>query len=860
MMLYLRNIIKNYPIIKTFKYAVLFAASFLLIDIFNWPSEFLFSHDVKLNRIAGVVIVTLFLMFILLVSELKLIETVRISSINFIDEFSMTIVITCLIYSGISLIYSQLYLYKLITIAFILIFYVVLMIYRGNKIKWSLINSENYESNIIDLKKIFDGDFVIKKDEMIMIQEKDVDYDLFERGRLINQLFSVIEKCKPDGRFVISLEGKWGSGKTTIINNVIKKLKESDANIVIINNFDPWSYYDQKSLFINMFDTILKKSGFKYSPISTNQIVESVSQSIFGSKKIGTIFEIIFKQNNKTEDLKNKINDYLRTSGKKVVFFIDNIDRTESENIILLFKLVGNILDFERVTYILSFDDERIKKIFNNINQDYEYLKKIVQLQIRMPAIDKNVQITVFKKCLHNLLMGYGESESDFMYCNSIIDFIIKGTNDIRDFKIYINSVIELLYSGKSNLNKRDVLLIEYIRLFNLALYLKIHQNRKFFISHDKIVDEEIISISFNHESFNSRAKDFFKELFENKDNCKYKEVLGEIFPYVKKYNSGVDLESNVNIASNEEYKDIAKNRRICSAKYFDLYFTNTENNFIYIGLSVSNFVENVNKILDLNDRESEYQTLIKSIHPTYQRELFERLELYIEDLNENATFDMVKILFKNIREVDYSYASFALNAQSRVEVIVWELLKIIPENNFDAFLESIEKEYSKMKIIRDILYWFENDRDQENNSRRKLKWDNINKKMGNTILENGINIYDDEYYFPKNIWGLYHLYKEDLVRLQKYIKTVVKEDNIFRFLHDIMSPSYGTEIKYAITEENLQLFITKNDIDQILRNIEPSSKDQQFVLDVYKSLLNDTKDHWGKTGITVDKERNIIL
>lgn len=87
-------------------------------------------------------------------------------------------------------------------------------------------------------------------------------------------------------------------------------------------------------------------------------------------------------------------------------FFIDNIDRAECDSIILLFKLVGNVLDFERITYILSFDNYRINKIFDNeLSIDYQYLKKIIQMQIRVPEMDQNVLNDLFKRCLHNLLI-----------------------------------------------------------------------------------------------------------------------------------------------------------------------------------------------------------------------------------------------------------------------------------------------------------------------------------------------------------------------------------------------------------------------------------------------------------------------
>ena len=52
----------------------------------------------------------------------------------------------------------------------------------------------------------------------------------------------------------------------------------------------------------------------------------------------------------------------------------------------------GNVFDFERVIYILSFDSDRVKKAFeNDLGIDYQYLKKIIQMQIHVPEVDRNV-------------------------------------------------------------------------------------------------------------------------------------------------------------------------------------------------------------------------------------------------------------------------------------------------------------------------------------------------------------------------------------------------------------------------------------------------------------------------------------
>lgn len=315
---YLKNINKNYSSIKVLKYALVLSVFLLIIDVLNLPSKYMMSYDMSLILLG---IGAIILMLVLIALEFNLVDALKIASINLIDGLSITIIFSCIMYGSISVFYNLLYLYKLIGVISVACFIIIIMIVRGTIYKRYIVNAEKYRPNIVDLKEIFIGDFLIKEDEIILVNEKDVDYDLLKRGNIINQLYNAILQSNPDGKFVISLEGKWGCGKTTILNNVKRKLAESNQNIIIIDEFDPWSYCDQKSLFFNMFDLIIEKSGLKYSTLATKQMTDQISENIFGSKKTRLILKNFFKQQDNISVLKNKINEYLKLCGKKVVFF-----------------------------------------------------------------------------------------------------------------------------------------------------------------------------------------------------------------------------------------------------------------------------------------------------------------------------------------------------------------------------------------------------------------------------------------------------------------------------------------------------------------------------------------------------------
>jgi hypothetical protein len=431
---------------------------------------------------------------------------------------------------------------------------------------------------------------------------------------------------------------------------------------------------------------------------------------------------------------------------------------------------------------------------------------------------------------------------------------------DVRDFKRFINSVIGSVFSGSNYLNKRDLVIIEYIRLYNISLYQKIYKNSKFFVSHDKKENSKIYTMSLHNEKFNQDGKEFFKELFSDEKNNKYKNILAEIFPYVKKYSKNQDLENNRVQIYDGSYPNIIKNKRICSGKYFDLYFTNTKNDFILIGEIIENFIDNLNQTKSFDKRKEAFKNLLDSIQQSYQREMFERFEFYIEDLKKGLLFDLVNILFDKIYIINNISGFFALSARSRVEVIIWELLQKINEEEYDDFLDNIKVDYGKIKIISSILYWFNNDREGKNIEGRKEKMQLLYQEMGSTIIGNNINLYNAPYYFPKNIWGLARVYEEDQEEFQNYIKNITDKDNIFRLIYDFISLSYGKKFRYSIRQENLENLTSEEYIDNILEETEPSTPDQKFILRVYENHKNNETDRFGEKGIILDELKNINL
>ncbi len=159
------------------------------------------------------------------------------------------------------------------------------------------------------------------------------------------------------------------------------------------------------------------------------------------------------------------------------------------------------------------------------------------------------------------------------------------------------------------------------------------------------------------------------------------------------------------------------------------------------------------------------------------------------------------------------------------------------------------------------MFYWFEHDKEGKNIDGRKLKLQTMYREMGDTILNNPINLYNDPYYKYKNIWGLYHLYKEENFKIKEYIKKIIDGKNIYRFIYDITQVSYSSRYGYSISKQSLDCFANEEDIDIILKTTTPISHDQQFISDVYSNYKNGIKDAFGDIGIfSNEKKANTII
>jgi len=319
--------------------------------------------------------------------------------------------------------------------------------------------------------------------------------DQFNRDKFAEMLAkSIVEMVPPEG-LVIGLYGKWGTGKTTLLNFVRHYLEQYKKEQPIIIEFNPWWFSGEGNLtwhFLRHFSAQLIRWPDKVSKIVGKSIqkmadlVAIVPPHEYTSipQKLVNFF---FKREAPTmQELKDRVESDLARSNVRILFIIDDIDRLTADEIRELFRTMKAIANFPNVIYLVAFDDDVVAKALEDVQgkgiSGREYLEKIVQVSFPVPHAS-NI-IALLEEELDEI---FADTDSKFWNRHSfkvIVNYVdlenlIRTPRDVRRL---VNS-LKLTYPAlMGEVNPSHFLLIETLRVFRPKIYDMIRTNKWRFV------------------------------------------------------------------------------------------------------------------------------------------------------------------------------------------------------------------------------------------------------------------------------------------------------------------------------------------------------------------------------------------
>lgn len=408
--------------------------------------------------------------------------------------------------------------------------------------------------------------------------------DAFGYAPFASQLAqAIVSNNNPQG-LVLSVHGKWGSGKSSLMNFIkynLKNFPESERPIIV--DFNPWWFEGREQIttqllaeFSGQLPDKLKltrevaKQISKYSKEIANAAA-TYSGYPWVKKPIELLANYIPKLKALVEPegvpkVKKKVAAALKASGKRFVFFVDDIDRLTPDEARDLFRAIKALADFPEVVYVLFFDREEVSKALTaTLKMDGEaYLEKIVQAPFHLPAVDKSLlQQKLFKgldAIIESRPMPFPFDQSRWAEVfNDGLDQCIRKPRDI----VRILNAISVAYpSLAGEVNPIDFIALEFLRVFETATYGSIRDGQDFFCGFATQLDHKKATETAYFEKWRDSLPESSQEWLVS--------LIGRIFPKVAQV-----LESSLPsgfLASGDD-SDWRKELRPCSPECFGVYF-----------------------------------------------------------------------------------------------------------------------------------------------------------------------------------------------------------------------------------------------------------------------------------------------
>lgn len=352
--------------------------------------------------------------------------------------------------------------------------------------------------------------------------------DLLGRASFSKQLGRAIYDYNGKDGLVIGLYGKWGSGKTSVINMAVNEmitLAKQENNMPLVMKFAPWNYSDKDNLISIFFQSLknkielqdneeLKKEVGKalndyagaFDALSLIPIVGSGVAAIL--KTVAQAQGTNLMQGADLEKTKELLESALVEVNKKIVIIIDDIDRLTNSQIRDVFQLVKQVADFPNIIYILAMDREVVRRALQEVHNvdGNEYLQKIIQVPFEIPELRKSKLNSIFFSRLDEVVKEISDKiKWDDMYWKDVFQNCIEPyINTLRDVNRVINTFqfkYEAMYEETAF---EDMIGITTIEVLDPELYKWIGNNK-----------EAVCGGFFHGLSFDKSDKDYRKKYSE---------------------------------------------------------------------------------------------------------------------------------------------------------------------------------------------------------------------------------------------------------------------------------------------------------------------------------------------------------
>jgi predicted KAP-like P-loop ATPase len=610
--------------------------------------------------------------------------------------------------------------------------------------------------------------------------------DAFQRFAFSKRIAETIIERKNTDSLVFGVFGVWGEGKSSVLNFINQELKVNDEVLTLV--FNPWRYGDEDSLIKNF---LKKVSDLLGQELSTSKEKFAGFVGKYGS--VGSIIGVDFGDLGKNiadvdlEDLKNRVDDFISESSKRLVIFIDDIDRLDKQEIYSLFRLVKLTADFQNTTYILSFDQDMVASAIGDRfgsgdkKAGENFLEKIIQVPLTIPKAQpdalKKFCFQLIDNAINNCNLELSKPEVErlvYQFTTNVLSRLSTPRLAVR-FGNTLSFSMPLL---KGEVNMVDLMLIEALRIFYPSHYGFVKAHPDYFTGSYKNAYDH----TQNKVKIESIKKHFDKletDLPE-KDKRKIRDLLSNLFPKL-------DIAFGNHHFSSESHNEWYTQKRIVSTKYFDRYFS-----YAVIEGDISD-VE-FDHLLEFVEQSENVDEITKKISELLEKTSTDNFLHKLRSLEKDYTWSSSKKIAKSICHISEKLSKEGgvmsmgfETAFGQATIFILQLLKNHKkESDVFDFAKELITYPKQFSFSYQLNNWFRSGDRKEDKLFDNAQYQDLAKVLTERALEEAKNSSIFEM-FPDYMGYIGHAWAErDKSEFNKYVTAYLEKDrhNVIKLIN----------------------------------------------------------------------------
>jgi len=361
---------------------------------------------------------------------------------------------------------------------------------------------KNEQTNISEeTSSVFQSDIPLSFEDL---GEKELDQKLIEYGirEKVNGLAKEIKQFNPkDQAYIISITGKWGVGKTTFLNG-LKRLLEIEWEDKKKNHtvsYSPWSVNSSGVVltdFIEKIGNTVAKENTKL-----RKLLHKYARMFSPVDRTGgmTMITSLFEQHKSIEEQLEEINDCIKQTEKKLVIFVDDLDRLTPHEVLDVITFMRKTANLYNAFFVCAYDYDFVAYSLKqqNIENPDRYMEKIFPFVVPLHSQPVEGCLGLLSDILEDVEVNRDYvSFSQDGYSNrwEIPENIRAFLSSYRNVKRVYSEVkfAKLLVGDKTLPDKLFVLAL--FKMKSLYLYNKVWEIMDNLSNEDKLYDKIIIN------------------------------------------------------------------------------------------------------------------------------------------------------------------------------------------------------------------------------------------------------------------------------------------------------------------------------------------------------------------------------